>query len=333
MDHQTALPGPVVERVETFDQISRNWFVTRYQYHHGYFDGAEREFRGFGMVEQFDTEAFDTLQQDSTLRLGERADTNIDPASHVPPIHTKTWFHTGAYFANDRISQHFIHEYYGRPKETEIDFSTKLKEFEATLLDDTILPSNLTAEEEREACRALKGAMLRQEVYALDGTSKENEKEKFPYTVTEQNFTIEILQPQAGKHRTVFFTHPREAISYHYERNPKDPRISHSLVLEVDPFGNPLKAVAIGYGRREDKARSWAMTRRSKSNCSSPTPESDYTENDMTNPADWVDAHRTPLPCEARTYELTGFGLGWRPVRCALHSMTLPKTTSQRSPH
>ena len=55
----TRLPFPVhvVERVETYDHISRNRFVTRYAYHHGYFDGEEREFRGFGMVEQWDTEA------------------------------------------------------------------------------------------------------------------------------------------------------------------------------------------------------------------------------------------------------------------------------------
>src|SRR5437867_882714 len=59
----TRLPFPVhvVERVETFDRISRNRFVTRYAYHHGYFDGVEREFRGFGMVEQFDTEEFAAL--------------------------------------------------------------------------------------------------------------------------------------------------------------------------------------------------------------------------------------------------------------------------------
>jgi Insecticide toxin TcdB middle/N-terminal region len=46
----TRLPFPVhvVERVETYDRISRNRFVTRYAYHHGYFDGEEREFRGFG---------------------------------------------------------------------------------------------------------------------------------------------------------------------------------------------------------------------------------------------------------------------------------------------
>jgi hypothetical protein len=37
----TRLPFPVhvVERVETYDHISRNRFVTRYAYHHGYFDG------------------------------------------------------------------------------------------------------------------------------------------------------------------------------------------------------------------------------------------------------------------------------------------------------
>ena len=48
----TKLPFPVhvVERVETYDRISRNRFVTRSAYHHGYFDGVEREFRGFGMV-------------------------------------------------------------------------------------------------------------------------------------------------------------------------------------------------------------------------------------------------------------------------------------------
>jgi hypothetical protein len=51
----TKLPFPVhvVERVETFDHISRNRFVILYAYHHGYFDGEEREFRGFGIVEQW----------------------------------------------------------------------------------------------------------------------------------------------------------------------------------------------------------------------------------------------------------------------------------------
>ena len=65
----TRLPFPVhcVERVETHDLISRNRFVTRYAYHHGYFDGVEREFRGFGMVEQLDTEELGALTAERRL--------------------------------------------------------------------------------------------------------------------------------------------------------------------------------------------------------------------------------------------------------------------------
>ena len=32
-----------------------------------------------------------------------------------------------------------------------------------------------------------------------------------------------------------------KSISYHYERNPADPRIGHALTLEVDEFGNVLQ--------------------------------------------------------------------------------------------
>ena len=63
----TNLPFPVhcVERVETYDRISGNRFVSRYAYHHGYFDGVEREFRGFGMVEQRDTEEIGDVPADA----------------------------------------------------------------------------------------------------------------------------------------------------------------------------------------------------------------------------------------------------------------------------
>ncbi len=57
----------VVERVETVDAVAGNRFVTRYAYHHGYFDGVEREFRGFGLVEQWDTEEFAALTAVTSL--------------------------------------------------------------------------------------------------------------------------------------------------------------------------------------------------------------------------------------------------------------------------
>jgi RHS repeat-associated protein len=268
----TRIPFPVhvVERVETHDRVSGNRFVTRHAYHHGYFDGEEREFRGFGMVEQWDTEEIGALG-----------------SGDLPPVLTRTWFHTGVYLGRDRVSDLFAAvEYYREPGLTE----TQAREL---LLDDTHLPGGLTLEEEREACRALKGSMLRQEVYALDGTVSE----KHPYTVAEQSFTIRRLQPGAGQRHAVFFTHARESLTYHYERDPADPRIAHALTLEVDAFGNVLKSAAVGYGRRQADPDLPEQSERHVT----------CTENDFTNPVDKDDAHRTPLPCESRTYELTGY--------------------------
>src|SRR5262249_34288713 len=158
--------------------------------------------------------------------------TNIDAASHVPPVLTKTWFHTGVYLGSDPVSNFFaglvderdVGEYYPsfRSGDAAADAAAK-----ALLLDDTILPSGLTLDEEREACRALKGSMLRQEIYAEDNTHKA----KHPYTVTEQNFTIQAVQPRGANRHAVFFIHAREAINYHYERNPADPRTQHALTL------------------------------------------------------------------------------------------------------
>jgi hypothetical protein len=60
-----------------------------------------------------------------------------------------------------------------------------------------VLPAGLSLDEAREACRALKGSMLRQEVYADDAgpsaTPEQIERARAPYTVTEQNFTIRAL--------------------------------------------------------------------------------------------------------------------------------------------
>ena len=58
-----------------------------------------------------------------------------------------------------------------------------------------------------------------------------------------------LVQPRGENKHAVFFTHGKEAITYNYERNPEDPRISHMMTLEVDDFGNILKQVQIGYGR------------------------------------------------------------------------------------
>jgi hypothetical protein len=142
----TKLPFPVhvIERVETGDLVSNTKLVSTDRYGHGYFDGVEREFRGFAFVEQKDTESV----------VGE---------FDLPPVVTKTWFHTGAFLEGRKLEAYFKdpanHEYFtGDPQ--------------AAFLPDTIFPQDLTANEMRQAARALKGSILRQEVYADDGSAK-----------------------------------------------------------------------------------------------------------------------------------------------------------------
>ncbi|HEY1231876.1 MAG TPA: SpvB/TcaC N-terminal domain-containing protein, partial [Candidatus Binatia bacterium] len=293
-------PVHVVERVEIYDRISRNRLVTRYAYHHGYFDGIEREFRGFGMVEQWDTEEFAALSQSQEFPTGD----NIDESSHVPPVLTKTWFHTGVYVGRDHVSDFFAGLLDANDAGEYYRASPNDEEAQKLLLDDTVLPDGLTLEEEREACRALKGAMLRQEIYALDDTGDENYPYGHPYVVTEQNFTIRMLQPQADNKHAVFFTPAREALTYHYERNSDDPRIGHALTLEVDDFGNVLKSAAVAYGRRQPDTTLSAQDQVKQSQILIT-----YSEKAFTNTINEDDDYRAPLPCEAHTYELTGLAL------------------------
>jgi Salmonella virulence plasmid 65kDa B protein/Insecticide toxin TcdB middle/N-terminal region/Insecticide toxin TcdB middle/C-terminal region/FG-GAP-like repeat len=311
----TKLPFPVhvVERVETYDRISGNRFVSRSAYHHGYFDGVEREFRGFGMVEQWDTEEIGTVMP------GDMASdsTNLDAASFIPPVLTKTWFHTGAYFDREKISRLFEHEYYREPQDRVPAVASEAQrqiieaKFAASLLPDTILPLGLTAPEEREAVRSLKGRILRQEIYALDGS----EKQDHPYSVSERNYEIRLEQGLQTNRYAVFFAHDRETIDYHYERSfifdpadPEtdaklkrkifDPRVTHAMTLEVDEFGNGLKSLAIAYPRRKHEFPEQAKIL------------STYTENRVANKPnsklgepDW---YRVGVPIETRTYEITG---------------------------
>lgn len=299
----TRLPFPVhvVERVVTDDQISGNRFVTRYSYHHGYYDGVEREFRGFGRVDQQDTEEFASFSNDGAPE----PPTNADAASHVPPVLTKTWFHTGVCADRDHVSDFFaglidardVGEYYRPAGLTD-------GQARAQLLPDTVLPAGLSPAEEREACRSLRGMMLRQEVYALDGSDRAS----VPYNVVEQNFTVRRVQPLGANRHGVFFSFPREAVNTHYERNPADPRVQHALTLEVDAFGNVLRSLAVGYGRRTPASNPdlTAEDRAKQSNLLLTYTESAYTQNDLTGAA-LATHHRTPLPAEAKTYELSGF--------------------------
>src|SRR5262249_33925978 len=103
----TKLPFPTmcVSRVETSDSVSNSLFVQEYRYRHGYYDHEEREFRGFGMVEQTDTESFDLFQKSG-------AHNAVDNAVHQSPVRTRTWFHVGAFINEVGILRQFSEDYY-----------------------------------------------------------------------------------------------------------------------------------------------------------------------------------------------------------------------------
>jgi RHS repeat-associated protein len=306
----TRLPFPVqvAERVEITDLINRNRFTTSYSYHHGYYDGTEREFRGFGMVEQRDAEELAVLEA-----AGEAAvPAGQDQASDLPPVLTRTWLHTGACPGGGRVSRMYAGEYHHSPGGGD------------PCLPDTPLPATLrlpgrparpwtpSATEIREACRALKGMPLREEVYALDG----GEAQHRPYLVTEHNYTVELLQPAVEQipdgpwnYHAVLASYPRESATAHYERalypteggSRADPRVSHELVLARDGYGNPLRTASAAYGRRHADpglGREGQQAQRlSRLTC---------TDHSYTNAVDLPGAHRTPLPFQTRTFEIVG---------------------------
>jgi RHS repeat-associated protein len=304
----TRLPFPVqcVARVETYDWIARSRFITRYAYHHGYFDGEEREFRGFGMVEQTDTER----HGETTLFPGVIT-RNEDDASFNPPTLTRTWFHTGAFFDAGIVSKQCASEYWIEPA-MRGDAPAAIAARNALQLPDSTLEDVLTAEEIREAYRALKGSALRIEVYGLDSSPKQD----FPYSVKEQNFTVRRLQGFGPNQHACFLSHARESVTLRYERQVGDPRISHDITLETDLFAQVKRSVSIAYPRRAGfpapeplLSANWqAMLRHDQTRLHVGATAHDHTAPVHTlDEAANFDVYRGPLPSETITAELTGF--------------------------
>jgi RHS repeat-associated protein len=301
----TRLPFPVhcVERTVTLDYIARTRFASRFAYHHGCFDGFEREFRGFASVEQWDAEEYldslDTLNESSSTTF-----VNLDKSSLAPPVHTKMWYHPGIYIDEPEIRRELASEYYGAPQWGDPAFDS----FMADLLPGSTLSSAsvlLTGPEMREAYRSLKGMPLRTEVYADDAGSNDDPvtvaRSKIPYSISESNYVIELVQRKGNNRHAVFFPHASEQLARQLDRNPSDPRIQHSFVLEVDKCGNVLRSCSVAYGRAkgqsplkpEDAAKQEQM-------------HVVYSETDYTNKVDLPDDLVLPASCEGRSYEVSG---------------------------
>ncbi|KAJ6262643.1 hypothetical protein Dda_3455 [Drechslerella dactyloides] len=274
----TRLSFPIncVESAEIFDSVSGNKFFTRYEFHHGYYDGVEREFRGFAAVDAYDTE-------ENTEGLS---------WTHGPSSHVKTWFHTGAFLENQEISRQLAREYFGAPSPQD---SAAFQEFLDSLLPDTVIPvestnANWSADDIRQACRSLKGATLRREIYGEDLSL--NSKAAFPFQVTETNFTIRKLDNTV---HSVFFTHQRETLTYNYERQMDDGRVGHNIVISVDNYGNILQSFQVAYGRAASDLTDPGDKMQQENNSIL------FSSNNFTDPV--IDSENYQLPKAAETLE------------------------------
>ncbi|MEM6930761.1 MAG: toxin TcdB middle/N-terminal domain-containing protein, partial [Myxococcota bacterium] len=219
----TRLPFPVqvLAKVEVVDRFSGWRFANTYTYHHGYFDGVEREFRGFGRVEQRDTESIADF---------EGAPSQV--AHHVAPVVTRTWFHTGAWMPGEDLQATYAAEGF------QGDAS-------APVLAPSSLPAGLAPEEAREATRALRGQRVRQEVYAEDAIAPDK-----PYVVTTTRYAVQVVQPRSGHRHGVYLRVPAESRTANYERSDDDPRVAHELVLQTDAYGQVIRSATVAYPRR-----------------------------------------------------------------------------------
>src|ERR1700677_3046486 len=264
----------VVERVETRDAVSRTRLISSYSYHHGFYDGVEREFRGFARVETLDSDMLPA--QSGAGEFTSTPEVN-DEMFLLAPVWTRTWLHTGAFIEGEDLAALLALEYYALDPQ-------------APRLAPTILPADAGADELREACRALRGQVLREEVYAQDGTPAAVN----PYSTSERRYQVDRLQPATPIAYGGFHSWEREQIVSHYERNQSDPRVTHELALAIDDYGNPTRHASVAYPRRSPSFAEQSAT------------HVRYGHSDFANVADRPDWYRLGLPIETRSYELTG---------------------------
>jgi RHS repeat-associated protein len=219
--------------VETIDAVSGGKLSSEYRYHQGAWDGVEREFRGFGVVEQLDSETF--TRDAEFVRFS-------------PPTLTRTWFHQGS--LQDRGGAWFeagVSDT-GPPRGDPPSFTSGQRAELGGIAQATGLggdPLRL-----RHALRALRGAVLRSELYALDDSPLRDR----PYTVTELLHDVREIEaddPSASTRDRVFYAFEIGRRDTRWERGT-DPMSQFAFTGGYDSYGLPQTRVAVAVPRGRD---------------------------------------------------------------------------------
>ena len=325
----TRLPFPV----HASAGHARTWRGARvrstYSYHHGFYDGVEREFRGFGRVEQVDMGEYDGVRGTTPQARYVTPDQTL----YQPPVKSITWYHTGA--AIER-AQGVLNQFELRILSAALRRSA-LPSAQGRLLR-AALPepesfcgrSHLTGRTSgvrpcvpaRAWCCARRCKRTGRWTPSLWPVAHRNTLPVHLFSAATRNCRVRRIQPRRHQPRTrCFLVTESEAVSYQYElplggdrsarRRPARRTHAQSSLRRLRPHA------AVGRGgvsatrahtstiQRDPApltAEQLALVRDVQSEL-----HVAYTEPDYTSELPFGRLHhRLPAPCEVRTYELTG---------------------------
>lgn len=291
----TKLPIPVqvIEQISVTDRITGSVFVNKFKYHDGYYDPVERTFCGFGFVESWDTETYEEYLLHTTHNGA--AANRLDKELFVPPVYTRMWFNTGSFKSNPALSDEFRKNYFDKDGNA---YDLLPAVFQPVILesgDETI----------RQACFALKGQLIRQEVYAND----ESQLSSLPYTVNDSNVEVLLIQDIQPDQYAVLMVNDREKITYNYERNADDPVVQQGFVLETDLHcGLPISTCSVFLPRRNLPVDTTAIVYPEQKELKSVAATNLYINTEGEETGYW-----RGIPCEQKEFQLFNLDIKGKP--------------------
>ncbi|MCP9266965.1 virulence protein [Xenorhabdus sp. XENO-1] len=226
------LPFPVhlLWRTEVRDEITGNRLSSRCDYAHGAWDGREREYRGFGRLTQTDTNELARATRET------QAETAV-------PSRTVSWFLTGI----PEVDTLLPAEYWQGDQQAFPHFTVRFTRYDEKAGHDVVITPD--EQEEYWLHRALKGQLLRSELFGDDGSAQKD----IPYSVDEFRPQGRLLPVMEADIPTVWAS-AVESRHYQYERVATDPQCNQKIVLQTDGLGFPQDSLAIAYPRRSQPA-------------------------------------------------------------------------------
>ena len=209
----------VADKKIVIDNITNTRFTTQFKYYDGHYDGIERSFVSFGLVEQYDTELFENASY-------------THEKNYTQPSCTRTWIHNGIFGWDRKL----VKQFYNKDLKHQI---LNAQTFENT--------DALGSEDFQQGYRNLAGKIIRQEIYA---TSPEGKLAEHPYQVSQNSYRIRKLQPKNKKFDSSFFSYQSEALSHTYDQQANDPKINHHFSVFVNEYGDIEKSLNVAYARR-----------------------------------------------------------------------------------